>query len=145
MSKVRQNIAAAAVLALAITGLAMPLRAALGGLHVIDGDTFVLWGKTVRIIDIDAPESTQGHWHCTAERAAGMAAKARLTELLNGGPIALSAHGHDRYSRTLAVVSVAGRDVGRALIAEGYALPWQPGKDAKLQRLRHWCGPEARL
>ena len=51
----------------------------------------------------------------------------------------------DRYRRTLADLRVDGVDVGTTLLAEGHALPYRPGRAAKQERLREWCGPSAAL
>jgi micrococcal nuclease len=84
-----------------------------------------------------APE-TRGS-HCEAEFVAGLKAKERLAGLLRSGPLTIRRMGEDRYRRTLTRVLVRGRDAGEVLVAEGLALRWQPGADAKASRLRHWC------
>ncbi|HIF78570.1 MAG TPA: thermonuclease family protein, partial [Sulfitobacter sp.] len=33
-----------------------------------------------------------------------------------------------------------GRDAGQMLMEEGLALEWKPGRQAWLERRRHWCG-----
>ena len=104
--------------------------------HVIDGDTFVFESNTIRIANIDAPETTQAK--CDAERMLGMAAKRRLIELLDEGGLVVtpgdpaSGRERDRYGRLLAIVSVGGRDVGAVLVAEGLARKWKGHR-------RPWC------
>ena len=51
---------------------------------VIDGDTFKLGERKIRVIGIDAPETHPPR--CAAEAAMGEAATARLQALLNEGP-----------------------------------------------------------
>lgn len=51
---------------------------------MIDGDTFKLGDRKIRIIGIDAPETHPPR--CAAEAAMGEAATARLQALLNEGP-----------------------------------------------------------
>lgn len=102
------------------------------GIRVIDGDTFVLAGESVRIADIDAPELFSPK--CDAEKRLARLAKARLAQLLgNGTSIALERQAKpDRYGRTLATVLVNGAPIASTLISEGLAAPWN-GK-------RHgWC------
>ncbi|TXH44477.1 MAG: thermonuclease family protein [Desulfurellales bacterium] len=102
------------------------------GIRVIDGDTFVLAGESVRIADIDAPELFSPK--CDAEKRLARLAKSRLAQLLgNGAGILLERQAKpDRYGRTLATVLVNGAPIGSALISEGLAAPWN-GK-------RHsWC------
>ena len=105
---------------------------------IIDGDTIALGSERVRILNIDAPE-TRGS-PCERELVMGLRAKERLAVLLRAGWVDVDRDGQDRYRRTLARLSVGGRDVGTILVREGLALPWQSGPEAKEARLRHWCG-----
>lgn len=106
---------------------------------IVDGDTIALpcdparglypgCAERVRLAGIDAPET----WHprCDAERVAG---------LLRGHRIEITRIGRDRYGRTLAHLTSDGRGVDAAMIAEGRALPWPPGRAAWAARCRHWC------
>jgi micrococcal nuclease len=105
------KIAAALVLALAMPAAAEAVR-------VIDGDTIVHRGQTIRIMGLDAPEV---HHRCPAEQALAERARARLAELLASG-FTVERHGHDRYGRVLAVVFDArGMNVANVLIQEGLA------------------------
>ena len=97
---------------------------------VVDGDTFWLAGEKIRIENIDTPETDQAK--CPAERAAGERAKLRLHQLLNGGELVIARTGRDRYERTLARVTVNGRDVGATLVAEGLARRWDGARHP-------WC------
>jgi endonuclease YncB( thermonuclease family) len=109
-----------------------------GPVIMVDGDTIRIDGVTIRLLDIDTPETYRPR--CEAELVAGLAAKQRLRALLDGGAVAYVPNGKlDRYGRTLAHVLVNGADVGAVLLAEGYALHWEPGPEAKAERLRHWC------
>ena len=102
-------------------------------LSVTDGDTFrariPVWDNVevvtaVRIRGIDTPE-IKGK--CPAEKAAALAAKARLTELLNG-PVQLLHVDPDKYAgRVDADVTVNGQSVAAVLIAEGLARPYTGG------------------
>jgi endonuclease YncB( thermonuclease family) len=100
---------------------------------VVDGDTFWMDGRKIRILDIDTPELSPPR--CAAEERLGEAAKHRLRALLNGGAVTLHAEGRDRdrYGRLLRRVHVDGRPVGDTLIAEGLARPYAGGR-------RGWCG-----
>lgn len=110
---------------------------------LIDGDTVDIDGVRIRLLDIDTPETF--HSRCEAELALGLKAKQRLRELVASGPVTYEPHGHDRYGRTLARVYAGPVNVGAVLLDEGFALPYQPGREAKLARLRAWCGPDAEL
>lgn len=87
-------------------------------LRVIDGDTIVVRGQTIRVMGLDAPEI---HGACPAEIALAQRARARLQALLSGA-YTIERHGRDRYGRDLARVRDAqGRDVASVLVAEGLA------------------------
>ena len=94
--------------------------AALAGAVIIDGDTIKLDGVTIRILNIDTPETFRSR--CENELILGLAAKERLRELLDSGEVTFVPQGLDRYRRTLARVFVDGVDVGDVLVREGHAL-----------------------
>lgn len=94
-----------------------------GELRVIDGDTFDWHGGRVRIANIDAPELSGA---CKSERALARKATERLQELLAPETFRLMKLARkDRYGRTLAFVWVNHVDIGKVLIEEGLARPWQ--------------------
>ncbi|HZV84619.1 MAG TPA: thermonuclease family protein [Brevundimonas sp.] len=111
-----------------------------GALRVIDGDTFVMEGETVRIANIDAPEMSPRS-KCLAEANLAEVAKSQLDGLLGASwagtgsgvlPV-IERDGEDQYGRTLArVVAVDGKDVGDEMVASGAAVRWT-GKQAE------WC------
>lgn len=114
---------------------------------IIDGDTLDIDGERVRIVEIDTPETF--HSRCEHELVLGLKAKERLRALVNTGDVVYEPAGMDRYGRTLAKVFVRNRDrnidVGETLLREGYALRYHAGSEAKRERLRAWCGPDASL
>jgi endonuclease YncB( thermonuclease family) len=91
---------------------------------VIDGDTFYLGRQSIRIADIDTPE-TRGA-RCDYEATLGDRATHRLHALLNAGPFQLQAGARDadRYGRKLRTVIRDGRSLGDVLVTEGLARPW---------------------
>lgn len=109
-------------------------------IYVIDGDTIALAGERqrIRLLDIDAPETSRPR--CERERVLGLAAKARMIELLRAGPVTIDRHGTDRYRRALARLRVNGRDIGTIMMREGHAVRWKPGRKAWEEREQHWCG-----
>ncbi|WP_064713530.1 thermonuclease family protein [Rhizobium bangladeshense] len=92
---------------------------------VVDGDTFWFRGAKIRIADIDTPELSPPR--CERERQRGMAAKQRLLEILNSGPLLFkrAAQDEDRFGRKLRVVHRGDRSVGDILVAEGLARKWE--------------------
>lgn len=92
---------------------------------IVDGDTFWFEGQKVRIADIDTPEI--GQPQCQGEYDRGMAAKDRLTQLLNAGPFELRVSGgrsQDAYGRQLRLVVRGGKSIGDQLVEEGLAHRW---------------------
>lgn len=119
------------ILALLLCGSAPAIAS---DIYAIDGDTIVVSGEHIRILNIDAPEI--GHPKCDAELRLGMVAKRRMQEVIEGGQVSLERGDKgrlkDRYGRSLARVFVDGQDAGEVLVKEGLAREW----DGK----RHpWC------
>ena len=113
----------------------------IGELRVIDGDTFEMNGETIRISNIDAPESGS-RAECMAEAHLAVVATQALNDLLgteyvaNGRAIlpTLRREGRDRYGRTLARVTLAqGGDAGDLMVERDLAARWT-GQRAD------WCG-----
>ncbi len=114
-------------------------------IYVIDGDTVALscvsWpckSEHIRILDIDAPEIHEPS--CDAEAKAGNAAKERLAALLRGKSVEIKRTAHDQYGRTLAHLTIDGKNVGQTLLTEGFALPMRSGFVTKEVRKKYWCG-----
>jgi len=108
-------------------------------LRIVDGDTIDLgWRLRLeraryRLAGIDTPE-TRGA-RCPGERSRGKAAAERLRSLVAGGGLSLSVHhARDRYGRGVASLTRGGQDVGRTLIDEGLARPY----DGRSRR-KSWC------
>lgn len=99
---------------------------------VVDGDTFWFRGENIRIADIDTPELSPPR--CERERERGLAAKQRLLDILNSGPLSfkVGARDEDRFGRKLRIVYRDQRSVGDILVAEGLARKWQGSR-------RSWC------
>jgi endonuclease YncB( thermonuclease family) len=82
-------------------------RCGVGRSHacVIDGDTFKLCQRSIRIIGIDAPETHPAR--CPEEARLGELATAKLQQLLNERPFEMVApvyRSTDRYGRDLRVI-----------------------------------------
>ena len=93
---------------------------------VVDGDTFRLGRRRIRIIGIDAPER---HGQCAEEVRRAEAASDRLQQLLNQGPFEMVGRIDDmtdRYGRELRTVRRATADghllsIAQQLRDEGHA------------------------
>ncbi len=103
-----------------------------------DGDTIRCGSERIRLLGIDAPE-TSGHCRRGRTCAPGdpRAATASLSALLRSGSPVIQRVGTDRYGRTLAMVSVRGIDLSCHQLRLGHALyksPWDDGA-----RVRRSC------
>lgn len=100
---------------------------------VVDGDTFWLESRKIRIAGIDTPEVSEPK--CPAEHRLGMGAAYRPRGLLNAGEFALPPAGQrsrDAYSRELRLVVRGGQSIGNQLVSGGLAHRWRGGKET-------WC------
>ena len=107
--------------------------------RVVDGDTidvhidlgFGVWlhKQRVRLAGIDTPESRTRN---LAEKALGLAAKARLQELC-GEQLMVKSLGKGKYGRILGVpYTKDGLDMCQQLIKEGHAVEYWGGKKVKV-------------
>ena len=99
---------------------------------VFDGDTLFLGGEKIGIAGIDAPELHPAR--CAEEARQGAQAAVRLHDLVNRGPLTLTADGAERDAdgRLMRKLDVGGVDIGAALIASGVARELGDGR-------RSWC------
>ncbi|HXG82035.1 MAG TPA: thermonuclease family protein [Sphingomicrobium sp.] len=104
-----------------------------GAACVIDGDTFKLGDRKIRITGIDAPELAEPR--CPAEAALARRSADRLLVLLNQGPFEMIAHRlqrQDRHGRDLMVIRRGDASIGAQMIDEGLAHRYIGSK-------RGWC------
>ena len=103
--------------------------------RVVDGDTidvnidlgFQIWHKArVRMAGIDTPESRTRR---KAEKVLGLAAKARLKELLKGQKVSIQCTKEKgKFGPILADVVVNDKSINQQLIEEGHARKYMGGK-----------------
>jgi endonuclease YncB( thermonuclease family) len=104
-----------------------------GSACIVDGDTFKLGDRKIRITGIDAPEMMAPL--CPAEALLARRAANRLQVLLNEGPFDMVAHRlqrQDRHGRDLMVIRRNGKSIGALLREEGLAHRYIGSK-------RSWC------
>lgn len=100
---------------------------------VVDGDTFRLGDRSIRITGIDAPELASPR--CAKEAALARRSTDRLLALLNGGTFDMVAHRlqrQDRHGRDLMILERNGESIGDQLMSEGLAHRYIGSK-------RSWC------
>ena len=104
--------------------------------RVVDGDTiealvdlgFDIWKQvTIRFDGIDAYESRTRD---AEEKVKGLAAKARLIELLEGADnkFVLQSNGVGKFGRCLGELFVGETNINQLLINEGHATAYDGGK-----------------
>ena len=103
--------------------------------RVVDGDTidvnidlgFNIWHKArVRMAGIDTPESRTRN---KKEKVLGLAAKARLKELLKSQKVSIQCSKEKgKFGRVLADVIVNDKSINLQLIDEGHAREYSGGK-----------------
>jgi endonuclease YncB( thermonuclease family) len=124
--------AALALLFVAIIAVTLPHASDAGSLRgtarVLDGDSIELDGQRVHILDVDAPEDAQlcfrkaqaieqGVWPCGREAARALA------DWIGSRTVTCDTTGRGVRKAWLARCTVAGRDLGEWLAAEGWAVP----------------------
>lgn len=93
-----------------------------GKARLVDGDSLVIDGLKIRMKNIDAPEGRQNcrrngkDWRC------GQEATMRLRNFINKRPISCKGDKYDRYNRLLAICTVAGQDLNKWMVQEGWAV-----------------------
>ncbi len=94
--------------------------------RVIDGDTIIVAGESVRLHGIDAPELDQTFRWRGKQLACGMMALAALEALTAGVTLRCEGIERDRYGRLVAkCFSPNGIDIGRRLVSAGWALAYR--------------------
>jgi endonuclease YncB( thermonuclease family) len=91
---------------------------------VTDGDTLVIGGVKVRLFGIDAPESSQTCTRAGKVYGCGREAAFALADLVRNKTVTCARKDTDRYGRMVGVCTVSGTEVNRALVQQGWALPY---------------------
>lgn len=119
-----------ALVSVLLSGCDGPSSAAAGepqvDVRVIDGDTLVVDGETIRLANIDAPEQGE-RARCWAEAALARQATEAAAKYVDDGTglRVVDRQGRDQYGRSLARVVLANDDdLGETLISDGLAAKW---------------------
>jgi len=105
----KANVVAIVLCLLPVAAAAADLS---GPARAIDGDTIRIGETSVRIWGIAAPERSE---------PGGRQATAAMADLLARGPVSCLDSGSRSHGRVVAACTVAGVDVGGAMVASGWA------------------------
>jgi endonuclease YncB( thermonuclease family) len=119
-------------------------------IRVIEGDTIVAGGRTVRLSGFVTPDP-QGT-RCAGERELGVKATKRVRQLIDAGdldyspvtcscPTTILGRLMCRATRSCGVLKSHGRNIGEILIAEGLAAPFVCEDEQCPKAPRPWCEP----
>jgi endonuclease YncB( thermonuclease family) len=92
-----------------------------GPAEIVDGDSLTVSGVAVRLFGIDAPEGKQTCNRGGTEWRCGEEAAIQLRTMIGESSIECRTRGVDGYGRMLAVCSVAGIEINRAMVEAGWA------------------------
>ena len=97
-----------------------------GRVRVIDADTWDVGRERVRLFGIDAPEMDQTCTDSQGQRwACGVWVSEQVRQRFGGQDVRCERLNKDRYGRTVARCFVDGKDVARAIVAEGLAFAYR--------------------
>lgn len=108
-------------------GTAVPVSAQtlVGHASAVDGDSLSVGGMSVRLFGIDAPEGKQTCMRDGAAWACGEGATRQLASLVQGQQVVCRGRGSDDYGRTLVVCQVAGLELNKIMVAQGWAVAFR--------------------
>ncbi|HYD11549.1 MAG TPA: thermonuclease family protein [Allosphingosinicella sp.] len=96
-----------------------------GAVRIVDGDTLRIGDARIRLHGIDAPERAQSCSDADGRRyRCGEEASAALARLIGDGRPDCAERDRDSYGRSVAICTVGGRDLNRAMVAGGWALAY---------------------
>lgn len=104
-----------------------------GPAYVIDADTLRIGQERIRLFGIDAPELEQ----LCSDQPCGRLARDRAVVIVGSRQVTCAGNSRDRYRRLIATCRINGRDLGRQLVAEGWAM-------AYVRYSRRYLGEETR-
>lgn len=93
-----------------------------GTARLVDGDSLFIDGLEIRLKSIDAPEGRQNCLRNGKDWRCGEEATRRLRRFINRRPVFCKGDKYDRYNRLLAFCKVAGQEINKWMVKEGWAV-----------------------
>lgn len=116
-----------------------------GDVRVADGDSLELGVERIRLDGIDAPELAQTCGLPSTPWPCGRQAKDALQRAVDAGSVSCRPVDEDRYGRAVSICDAGGRDLGRLMVEQGWAISLGPYGDeeraARQDRRGIWAGP----
>jgi len=101
-----------------------------GHASVNDGDGLYVNGEVIRLFGVDAPEVNQ---YCKRSDGTkfrcGQYATVALDRLVQGRWVVCEVKAHDRYDRSISVCRADGKDLGKEMVAAGWAVAYRHYSD----------------
>lgn len=121
-------------------------RSVTGNAEIVDGDTLTVSGVKIRLFGIDAPEARQSCFKGAEAWSCGLEAGEALRSLIGGYDVTCDSHEVDQYGRLVATCRIGQADIGREMVAAGWATAFRSYSDryvadearAKAARLGIW-------
>lgn len=104
--------------------------------RLVDGDSFFLGTREVRLEGIDAPEGRQTCRRNGAEVRCGEEAKRELQRLIGSRPITCAVDKKDQHGRLLSFCKSGDRDLNREMVENGFAVSFGSQYQAEERRAR---------
>ncbi len=92
--------------------------------RISDGDSLVIKGRRIRLKGIDAPELDQKCDEKNQSWPCGVKAKSALSQLIRGQQVECRSENLDKYRRLLAVCTLSGKDIGKWMVTNGWAISY---------------------
>ena len=113
-----------------------------GRARLVDGDSLYVDGLEIRLKNIDAPEGRQNCRRKNRDWRCGEEATRRLRTFIKRRSVSCKGNEYDRHNRLLAFCSVAGHELNKWMVREGWAVAFggyrQEERAAKRARKGIW-------
>ncbi|MEM0987980.1 MAG: thermonuclease family protein [Pseudomonadota bacterium] len=125
MNGIIARFTSTAVALVALCGLAIAETVS-GPARLVDGDTLIIEGRTVRLHGIDAPETRQTCWDDRGrDYRCGVAALDGLRDLVGNALVTCRGTERDRHDRLIAVCRAGSTDLNSRMVAMGLAIAYR--------------------